>query len=108
MLITGKYTQKEIAQSLGICEKSIINWKSSEEFQNAYNSAVRKNLSYAAGKALKTQIELLDSKNDNVRYSAAKDILDRTGFKCRDILEVSQQISLADTVIEISRDFENE
>jgi transposase len=94
MLICGDLLQKEIAEELGVSENTITNWKKSEEFQKAYTSTIHNKILYATGKALKTQTELLNSKNDNVRYSAAKDILDRAGFKDEDKVKIEGESSV--------------
>jgi hypothetical protein len=45
---------------------------------------MRRSLQYAAPKAFRKQMALLNSRNDMVAHLAAKDILDRAGFNPTD------------------------
>lgn len=85
LMIMGDYTQKEIAKEIGVAEQTIVNWKKKEEFAEEYNSALKKRINLHAAAAFKTETELLrNSDNDFIRLNAAKDILDRAGFKPAD------------------------
>ena len=57
-----------------------------------------------ASEALRTQKKLLNAKSEMVRYMAAKDILDRAGFKATDKLEVEENISTVNPYDELSVD----
>lgn len=80
MMIETKLTQKEIAKKIEISEVSISNWKKDEEFKNEYKRYIEESIGYNARKALQTMFNLLKSKNDQVKYLAARDILDRSGY----------------------------
>lgn len=85
LMLTGDYTQKEIAKEIGVTEQTIVNWKKNDEFAEEYNSALKKRINLHAAAAFKTETELLkNADSDSVRLNAAKDILDRAGFKPRD------------------------
>lgn len=91
MMITGEYTQKEIAAQIGVTEQTIVNWKKNDEFAEEYNSALKKQINLHAAAAFKTETELLKkADSDSVRLNAAKDILDRAGFKPRDEVSLIQ------------------
>lgn len=93
MMEDPKITGVKLAKVLGVTEKTISGWKrQNEEFQNEYNAMVRANVQYAAAKALKKQIALLDSRSDMVAHLAAKDLMDRAGFQ--PIEKVEQQIDM--------------
>ena len=92
MLICGQYTQAQIAKELKISEQTICNWKKNEEFAAELTEDMRICIQTLAPKAIRTMEKLLNSDSDNVRFSAAKDILDRTGFKPQDKLEVSRTL----------------
>ena len=81
MLIKGDMKQSEIARQLKITPQTISNWKKDEEFADELKKGLKLSIQSLAPKAIKTMGDLLESDSDNVRYSAAKDILDRTGFK---------------------------
>lgn len=93
LMVRGDMTDKEIAESINITQKTICEWKKkSKEFQDEYNSLMRSSLQYAAPKAFRKQVALLNSNNDMVAHLAAKDIMDRAGFNPTDKIE--QQIDM--------------
>lgn len=93
MLATGRYLQKEIAKELNVTEQTVTNWKKDAEFVEAYTKEVSGNLKYLAHEAYNTMRKLLDADSENVRFSAAKDILDRTGFKAIDRIEIEGTVT---------------
>lgn len=92
LMVAGNMTQKEIAAQINITEKTICEWKKKDEFRKEYEYMLRIGIQSLAAKAYKTQEQLLSSKNDMVRHLAAKDILDRAGFKATDKLEIEGAI----------------
>lgn len=91
LMLTGNFTQKEIAEKIGVTEQTITNWKKKDEFAEEYNTALKKRINLHAAVAFKTETELLRSADsDSVRLNAAKDILDRAGFKSRDEISLIQ------------------
>ena len=93
LMLEGEKKQKEIAAVLNITEKTISEWKKKEEFTAAYGEALKAVLRYASGKALRKQIKLIDSESDNVAHLAAKDILDRGGYKAEEKLEIAASVA---------------
>lgn len=109
MLVCGSYTQAQIARELKISEQTICNWKKDEEFSSELSKQLRVCVQTLAPKAVKTMEDLLESESDNVRFSAAKDILDRTGFKPSDNINVNgtivaEQSKLDDLIKQMSED----
>lgn len=93
MLLDANMTQKEIAQTLGVAEQTICRWKRDEEFAAEYNIRLKKKIQLTAAKAFKTETDLLlHSESDKVRLGAAKDILDRAGFKPKDEISLTQSV----------------
>lgn len=84
LLATGQYTQKEVAGMVKVSEQTLCTWKKNILFMGEYDRLMRQQFQTMAAKAFKTQTALLDSKNDMVRYLAAKDLMDRGGFKPED------------------------
>ena len=78
-------TQKEIAERLKVTEATICNWKKNEDFQTEYIEFMRQNLKGAVSKAFNTELQLLNARSEMVRLLAAKDVLDRAGFRPDDI-----------------------
>lgn len=94
LMIKGDMTDKDIAAAINITQKTICEWKkNNKEFQDEYNSLMRSSLQYAAPKAFRKQMALLDSKNDMVAHLAAKDIMDRAGFSPAEKIEMDMDIS---------------
>lgn len=92
LMASGEFKQKEIAKMINVTEKTICAWKKDDEFMKELDYLIVISIRSVAAKAFKTQTRLLDSKNDMVRYMAAKDILDRAGFKPDDKLKVEASL----------------
>lgn len=105
LMLTGELTQKEIAKKIGVTEQTIVNWKKKKEFEEEFNTALLKKINLTAAKAFKTEVALLDmADSDSVRLNAAKDILDRAGFKPKDEIELTKPVD--ETIKEMSEYFE--
>lgn len=88
MYLSGMYTIGKIAEILDVTEATIYNWLRKKEikeiiddFQREEEQIVSQNMLALRMKALNAMNGLLDSKVDGIKFQAAKDILDRTGFK---------------------------
>ena len=89
LMVEGRNTQKKIAEKLEVTEATICNWKKTDEFMAEYNATFKSSMKDAAAKAFKTEVALLNAKAETVRLAAAKDILDRSGFKPDDSVNVN-------------------
>lgn len=95
LMISGTMTDKEVAEAINVAPKTICEWKkSNREFQDEYNGLMRSSLQYAAPKAFRKQMSLLNSKNDMVAHLAAKDIMDRAGFNPTEKVEQNVDMEL--------------
>lgn len=92
LLVTGRYTQAQIAKELKITPQTICNWKKDPEFSQELQACLKSCIQTLAPKAVKTLESLLNSESDNVRFSAARDILDRTGFKPGENISVTSNL----------------
>jgi predicted DNA-binding protein YlxM (UPF0122 family) len=88
MYLSGKYKISEIADILKVTEQTVRGWVKNpkiktiiEEYQQSEAEIVQHNLKALSMKALNVMNDLLSSDIDGIRYQAAKDLLDRTGFK---------------------------
>lgn len=90
-MVAGDRTQKEIAEILHVSEATICNWKKNQEFINEYTSSLKNSMKDVAAKAFQTEVSLLRAKSEMVRLMAAKDILDRAGFKPDDNIHLSSE-----------------
>ncbi len=89
LMVKTDMKQVDIAEELGVTPTTICLWKKQEEFKTAYADAVRAAMPEAAPKAWNTIVDLLKSNNAGIRLAAARDILDRAGFKAEDRLKIS-------------------
>lgn len=89
LLVGGDKTQKQIAEAIHVTEATICNWKKNEEFNSEYTSSLKSSMKDVAAKAFRTEISLLNARSEMVRLMAAKDILDRAGFKPDDNVNLS-------------------
>ena len=81
LMVAGSRTQKEIAGQLRVTEATICNWKKNAEFRAEYTSLLKDSMKEVAAKAFCVEKSLLKARSESVRLMAAKDILDRAGFK---------------------------
>ena len=78
LLFSGEMNQGEVADKVGISRTTISAWKQKEVFRQAQDEYNRFMLRDLTSEAIMTMRELLDARSEMVRFSAAKDILDRS------------------------------
>lgn len=100
LMVRSNMSQKEIAEEIGITEATISKWKHRDDFDEVRMKEERLYLGDLAAPALRTMKELLNAKSELVRYNAASDILDRTGYKPADKqeLEVKGAVQFVDDI----------
>ena len=76
---TGQ-TDKTIAKKIGVDTTTISRWKRKEEYQLGLKGYQAYYLSEKTPQALLTMTKLLKARSELVRFQAAKDILDRSGY----------------------------
>jgi predicted DNA-binding protein YlxM (UPF0122 family) len=88
MYLSGKYKTTEIIDILQVSPVTVHNWLKNpqiksiiDEYQQAEMEIVQHNLKALTMKALNKMNDLLESPVDGIAFQAAKDLLDRTGFK---------------------------
>lgn len=81
LMVAENKTQKQIANELKITEQTICNWKKDKEFKGEIDKNIKENFGSLAIEAQKELKKLLKSNNEYIKIQAAKDILDRAGFK---------------------------
>lgn len=81
LMVEGELSQKEIASSIKVSEQTICKWKKDSEFKIEFENHVKNSIDYSSREAFKTMLKSLNARSEMVRYMAAKDILDRAGFK---------------------------
>lgn len=110
--LTGQYTQRKIAQIVGVSENTIRAWLCDpliqavvQEIQKREFAVIESNLKAMSYKAIETMDQLLDSDMDNVRFSAAKDILDRGGHKPQQSIKVDKTVTTIEQQLQSLADF---
>lgn len=91
----------QIAEQIGRSPGTVENWfyrdktfrteyeKFKQEYIEDVTKTARERMQGAADEAMQTLLILMaNSESDRIRLDAAKDILDRTGFKAEDILNI--------------------
>lgn len=81
MMVSGTRTQADIARELKITEQTICNWKRNEEFARELSQATRLVINSLVPRAINKTAALLEAESEQVQLAAAKDILDRAGYK---------------------------
>ena len=84
---TGQ-TDKTIAKKIGIDTTTISRCKKKEEYQLGLKGYQAYYLSEKTPQALLTMTKLLNARSELVRFQAAKDILDRSGYNPVDKQEI--------------------
>lgn len=80
LLVEGK-NQLEIADEIGVSDRTIRNWLASPDFQEEYRTQLEQLMLSLSGEAFHSLLDLMrNSSSDTVRLNAAKDILSRAGF----------------------------
>ena len=92
MLISGTMTQADIAAALKVSEQTICNWKKNSEFAAELESANRLVISSLVPAAIQRTKALLNADSEAVQLAAAKDILDRAGYKPQDNIRLNANI----------------
>lgn len=106
LMLTTDLSQKEIADQIKVSENTITNWKKTDKFKETRDRLNKEIFGDLAIEATKTMRGLLKAKSEMVRYTAAKDLLDRAGFapvERKDIKNTIQTDKL-DGILEQLRD----
>ena len=100
LYLTGNYSQQRIATILGISPNTVRSWLLDENIQSVIKelqsrelALIQSNLNVLRYKAINTMEDLLESNMDNVRFQAAKDILDRGGLKAQQSIKVDKTVT---------------
>lgn len=99
LYVTGHYTIAEIAELLLTTPKTIHQWLKRpdvrgvvEDLQLNNHELVKNNIKTLSIKAVNKLSDLIDSEVDQVAMSAVKDVLDRSGHKVKNEIEVNKTI----------------
>lgn len=100
LYLTGNYSQQRLATILGISTSTVRAWLLDENIQSVIKelqsrelALIQSNLNTLRYKAISTMEDLLSSNMDNVRFQAARDILDRGGLKAQQSIKVDKTVT---------------
>ncbi|MDD3414877.1 MAG: hypothetical protein PHY47_12865 [Lachnospiraceae bacterium] len=106
MYLSGDYTIPKIASVLGYHPDTLRRWLRKPEFkavldeyQNEETEIVTQTLMALRLKALYKMSDLMNSPVDGIAYQAARDVLDRTGFKATQKQDVKIEVYNYETQI---------
>lgn len=97
MLISGNYKKQEIADDLKVTVQTLCNWEKNTEFIEEYEKANRDAFRKLVPKARQKIADLLNAKNEQVQLAAARDILDRAGYKAESKVQVEGSLTTETT-----------
>ncbi|MCL6222246.1 phBC6A51 family helix-turn-helix protein [Streptococcus dysgalactiae subsp. equisimilis] len=89
LMVETDFKVSEIAEELKVSERTIYNWKKRDDFNELKEKYQKEYLANLTAPAIRTLQGLLNAKSELVRFQAATDILDRTGYKPTDKQEIS-------------------
>ena len=97
LLIEGRLSKEEIAQSVKVARQTLYNWMNDSDFIEEYNEQlaeidrrVKRRISNLVNDALDRQERILNKgKNDIAAAAVAKDVLDRAGYAPDENINVS-------------------
>lgn len=89
-----KQTDKVIAKKIGVDITTISRWKRKEDYRIGLRGYQAEHLANTVPKAIQTMIDLLGAKSELVKFQAAKDILDRTGYDPVDKQEIENKATV--------------
>ncbi len=96
LLVSTNMSQQEIAREVGVHGTTISKWKKDPDFQAMLEEAQWQFLGDLARPAIRVLRESLQAKNEQIRFQAAKDILDRTGYKPIDKQEITGNLDISE------------
>ena len=101
LMISGTKSQAEIARELKISEQTICNWKKDGEFAAELERANSLVIYSLVPKAINTIAALLNAESEQVQLAAAKDILDRAGYKAQEKLTVDGVLHTSEKLADV-------
>lgn len=92
LLVYEGKLKKDVAAEIEVIPETISNWFRSEEFVAEHNKVRQNYLQEIASLALKKMISLaLNAESESVQFSAAKDLMSRSGMDAIQKQEITQK-----------------
>lgn len=96
LLVSTDMSQQEIAKEVGVHGTTISKWKKDPDFQAMLEEAQWRFLGDLASPALRVLRTSLKVSDPKVRLQAAKDILNRAGYKPVEKQEISGSLEISE------------
>lgn len=88
LMVHTNMKQGEIAKEIAVNESTISRWKQREDFKTFKGQEERAYLNELTSPALRSLKRLLNAESEQVQLNAARDVLDRTGYKPSEIADL--------------------
>lgn len=100
LMLLGSMSQSQIAQELKVTEQTICNWKKNDEFTEKLEQGNRQIISSMVPRAINKLQALLDADSEQVQLAAAKDILDRAGYRTPKEIQIDANVQQETTTLQ--------
>jgi predicted DNA-binding protein YlxM (UPF0122 family) len=100
LMLLGSMSQSQIAQELKVTEQTICNWKKNDEFTEKLEQGNRQIISSMVPRAINKLQALLDADSEQVQLAAAKDILDRAGYRAPKEIQIDANVQQETTALQ--------
>jgi len=111
LYLSGSYKIGEIASLLNVSSFTVRSWLNRSdvtsaiaEFQDQEDAIVKQGLKALRIRALNKMGDLVDSNVDGIAWQAAKDILDRTGYKPKVVSESNINVTFEQQMKELMQE----
>ena len=86
------WTTQELADGMQMHHNTVFNWQHSPVYTDERERRLKEEWKAAAKKAQNKMIEIMDTAKDEVALNAAKYVLDSTGYKPTDMIDINAGI----------------
>lgn len=100
LLVRGDMLKGDIAEELKIRRETISAWVKREDFQAAMREEMYRQFGAMALKARRKLDALVDDPNPQVALAAAKEVLNKAGYKEKEIIEQEIKTPIEITIVD--------
>jgi len=109
LFAAGGYSQKEMAEKVGISESQIYRWKQTKEFQEALRLELKNKIADYVGMAIKNIATLaVTAESETVRLNANKELLEKYGVTSKQEIDINASHEIVIDIIGGEEDAESE
>lgn len=90
MFASGGYSQKQIAEEIGVDVSTIYKWKQTEEFQTRLRTEIKSRMADYVGMALQNIASLANTaESETVRLNANKELMEKFGITSKQEIDIN-------------------